>query len=1020
MKTITREGIKRIVGPVSGSGGSRGAGGGDISLAGLASEAWVEENYISKAFFNRLFTIHSASGVIDPNDPDEEQTIDSIEALVGFWTEQYVSALGQNSGGGGGGGGGGVTLNQPLEAINNAGLSAPTTAGTMLVWYNGSWTYSPGARLQIGGITATGTVLVNSSVTANSFIKTGGTSSMFLKADGSVDTNTYASETWVSQNYVSIQFFETLFNAINAQGVKVNANSITGIDSIKAMFGLWTERYLSALGQNSGGGGGGGVTLNQPLSVINNAGLNAPGTAGSLLVWNGTTWTYSAAASIIATTATFYGNSYAAGFAVTNKDNTYVLLAGGGTKLLSELGGNTSVSYNGSVYSPSSGVVALGYLTTSVKINSSTYSVNSSGLVDIGSVVTAVKIAGTLTPYSPTAGVVEIPAYPTIPTNVSAFTNDAGYVSTSVSLSDPHLVLASPSGSGGPASFRALVASDIPDLSAYYATSDTWRTVQCNGVSIGNNTLNLVAGTNVAISASNGTLTFSSTDTNTLNTAGAVQLGSTKLYLVGAASQGDGVQTYSNVNCYIGTDGCLYSGGSKVQTEASGYLPLTGGTLADGSFSYPLTLKTTNTEIICLPLQINSSYKTQYGYQPSIGSYIYDYTNNNFIGISSQPFVIFNGNNGNRYNIFHQGSSSFINNSNGSSDFISLTAGGQCPYFRLNNNGVYLTDYSYNYSGILWPNVDKNFYIFNNATPSRNTGLIILQHGNNGNVAIGRTTADYKLHVDGYICGTNICIDGGTSTQFLKADGSVDSTNYASQTGATYSSSKLWLVGASAYNQPSSTTYTKSTCFMRTDGGLEVDMPTNSYYIVSTGGYIRAMYGYFDNYGAVIHNYTTYKALYLNNNGSLSYDGWSFSQNDSSNFSTLSTSNHNLTIDIGSATAIYGKLFQNTSDDRKKDIMNYVDLNLSAIAQAPIFNFTWKDYPGTRPSVGTSAQYWEKVLPYSVSEDQDGYLAMDYGATALAAAVLTARKVSEHEQRIAELERENKVLWNMIATLKAS
>ena len=46
---------------------------------------------------------------------------------------------------------------------------------------------------------------------------------------------------------------------------------------------------------------------------------------------------------------------------------------------------------------------------------------------------------------------------------------------------------------------------------------------------------------------------------------------------------------------------------------------------------------------------------------------------------------------------------------------------------------------------------------------------------------------------------------------------------------------------------------------------------------------------------------------------------------------------------------------------------------------------------------------------------------MDYSATALAAAVLTARKVEEHEQRIAELERENKVLWNMIATLlKAS
>lgn len=48
-------------------------------------------------------------------------------------------------------------------------------------------------------------------------------------------------------------------------------------------------------------------------------------------------------------------------------------------------------------------------------------------------------------------------------------------------------------------------------------TSDTntWRTVQCNGTSIGDNTLNLKAGTNVTLSNSNGTITISSTDTNT-------------------------------------------------------------------------------------------------------------------------------------------------------------------------------------------------------------------------------------------------------------------------------------------------------------------------------------------------------------------------------------------------------------------------------------------------------------------------------------------------------------------------
>ena len=41
----------------------------------------------------------------------------------------------------------------------------------------------------------------------------------------------------------------------------------------------------------------------------------------------------------------------------------------------------------------------------------------------------------------------------------------------------------------------------------------------------------------------------------------------TKLYLVGGSSQSaNGVTTKSNVNCYIGTDNCLYSGGSKVLT----------------------------------------------------------------------------------------------------------------------------------------------------------------------------------------------------------------------------------------------------------------------------------------------------------------------------------------------------------------------------------------------------------------------------------------------------------------------
>jgi hypothetical protein len=43
--------------------------------------------------------------------------------------------------------------------------------------------------------------------------------------------------------------------------------------------------------------------------------------------------------------------------------------------------------------------------------------------------------------------------------------------------------------------------------------TDTWRTIQCNGTSIGSNTLNLKAGSNVTLSNSNGTITINATDT---------------------------------------------------------------------------------------------------------------------------------------------------------------------------------------------------------------------------------------------------------------------------------------------------------------------------------------------------------------------------------------------------------------------------------------------------------------------------------------------------------------------------
>jgi hypothetical protein len=72
------------------------------------------------------------------------------------------------------------------------------------------------------------------------------------------------------------------------------------------------------------------------------------------------------------------------------------------------------------------------------------------------------------------------------------------------------------------------------------------------------------------------------TDNDTKNTAGSTDT-SSKIFLIGATSQAANPQTYSHDTAYVGTDGCLYSGGTKVLTahqDISGKVSKTGDTMS--------------------------------------------------------------------------------------------------------------------------------------------------------------------------------------------------------------------------------------------------------------------------------------------------------------------------------------------------------------------------------------------------------------------------------------------------------
>ena len=606
MKQISRLSIQRMI-DTSGSAGSGGSGGNDISLAGYATEAWVEENYLSKEFFLRLFGIHGTDENddpvdVEPNDPDT--TITDIEAMFGFWTEKYISALGQGSGGGGGGGG-----SDTRAGLIDVELTNPA-AGQVLKYNGTKWVNSAasaGTVTSVGMSVPTGFTVTGSPITVSGVLGLSFAAGYSLPTTAK-QTNWDAAYTWTSVSrttladygitdakfgtpgtdsipitlgpttqsvltqhqslanyytksetdgkFLTISFFRSLFKAYNSSDVEVQPNdgNTATITNIKAMFGFWTEQYISALGQSSGGGGG--VTLNQPLLGINQAGLSAPSSAGLGLVFNGSAWVYTNAASMsvygltVSSTLQAYkaifgstvsGAAFSAtggGFSVSGKDNTYVLLAGGGTKLLSEIGG--------------------------------------------GGAVNSITLGQGGTNYTPDAsGIITLPPYPS---KTSQLTNDSGFIT------------------GYTDTKNTAGATDLPSVKLYLigangqtANPQTYTNSGCyidangylfsGGVKVLTDAVKsvVIGAGGTPISPVNGVVMlpaypsktsqltndsgFITGYTDTKNTAGSTNKVNTKMYFVAAESQAANPTTYSNSSCYIGTDNCLYSGGTKVLTS---------------------------------------------------------------------------------------------------------------------------------------------------------------------------------------------------------------------------------------------------------------------------------------------------------------------------------------------------------------------------------------------------------------------------------------------------------------------
>ena len=250
-----------------------GGGGGDISGA---TQAWVSQNFVSIEFFSKLFKAYDSAATpneIKPN--DMQSTITNIKAMFGFWTQQYISALGQNSGGGGGG----TDLNEPLSSINDAGLGAPTAAGQVLTWNGSQWVYNipgggggggtgtvtsitAGTGLSGGTITTMGTIAINS--TYQSYIQHGETA---------YGWGNHASAGYATPNSVATQMQNYAY--ISNGAIKIGNNSITPLTQHQTVDGTFWGQSWSNRGTVSGSinaGSNGGVITGFHSIELNNYG----------------------------------------------------------------------------------------------------------------------------------------------------------------------------------------------------------------------------------------------------------------------------------------------------------------------------------------------------------------------------------------------------------------------------------------------------------------------------------------------------------------------------------------------------------------------------------------------------------------------------------------------------------------------------------------------------------------------------------------------------------------------------